>query len=103
MYSQPMRMMRKMMAWFFGRSIMGFHMTSCREVITLLSDYLDDDLPHEEMRNINMHLKACVDCRNYMNTYRETVRILGEIPDEPIPPAFEAHLEVLLQKRLRGE
>ncbi len=102
MYSARMKMMRKMMAWFFGRNILGFHMASCREVVTLLSDYLDDELPHAEKRSIDMHLTTCVDCRNYMNTYRETVRILGNIPDEPIPREFEEHLEFLLRNRLQS-
>jgi len=97
-----MRMMRKMMSLFFGRSFFGIRMASCREVVSLLADYVDEELPPDEKRSIDLHLKTCSDCRNYMNTYRDTVRVLGKLPDEPMPREFEEYLETVLIKRLQG-
>ncbi len=99
-YNAGMRMMRKMMAWVFGKKIMGMRMASCKDVAQILSDYIDDELPDSEKRSIDMHLVSCKDCRNYLNTYKVTVQLVGRIPDTPMPKDFADHLEGVLRKRL---
>ena len=100
MHGSTMNMMRKMMARFFGKRIFGIRMASCREVAELLSDYMENTLSDDERRSIDFHLKTCVDCRNYLETLKQTMTLLGQIPAVPMPSEFEEHLEALLRKRL---
>ncbi len=99
-YNAAMKMMRKMMAWMFGKKIMGLHMFSCKDVSQILQDYVDGELPDSERRSIDVHLMLCKECRTYLNTYRETIRLLGQAPAEPMPQDFADHLEAMLRKRL---
>ncbi len=98
-YNPAMKMMRKMMAWMFGKKIMGMRMISCRDVSQILQDYIEDELPDSERRSIDMHLALCKECRVFLSTYKETVHLVGRIPDTPMPKEFSDHLVVLLRKR----
>ena len=55
-YNAAMKMMRKMMAWMFGKKIMGMQMISCRDVSQVLQEYIDDELADSERRSIDVHL-----------------------------------------------
>jgi anti-sigma factor RsiW len=46
---------------------------TCREFIEFLDDYLSDTLPPERRAPFERHLSLCVDCRNYVESYKRTV------------------------------
>ena len=48
---------------------------TCRELITFLADYLDGELPAEKNVEFERHLSVCISCRQYIATYRETIRM----------------------------
>lgn len=62
-------------------------MTTCRDVIGVLDDYVDGALAPEDVAALERHLAGCLPCRAYLATYRKT-RALGaqaarlEMPDE---------------------
>ncbi len=99
-YNTMKRMMRRMMAWAFGRKIMGIQMVSCREVSQVLQDYLDGELSRAERRSITAHLALCSECRAFLSTYRETLSLLGRLPSTPMSRKFSEGLENLLLDRL---
>lgn len=51
---------------------------TCREILDFLMAYLDGELPAEEAQSFERHLGACPACVEYLNTYRETVRLEKE-------------------------
>lgn len=63
---------------------------TCRDFADFLDRYLGGELPAELSRQFDEHLGACPDCRNYLETYRQTIRAgraaLGA-EGEPVPPA----------------
>jgi len=83
------------------RSRAGEWILSCGEVITFLFEYLEDDVAEERKREFERHLELCPSCRNYLDTYRESLRLArdaersgeAEIPELP---------EHLLQAILRA-
>jgi anti-sigma factor RsiW len=50
---------------------------SCRELVELVSDYLDDSLDRRTRRRVARHLTGCEDCSEYVAQMRVTVRLLG--------------------------
>jgi len=58
---------------------------TCREVIDLLTDYVEDALPEQERRRVEAHLASCDGCTTYLEQMRETIRLTGMLTEEQIP------------------
>ena len=64
----------------------------CREVIELLTDYVEDALPEQERRRVEAHLATCDGCTTYLEQMRETIRLTGMLTEEQIPDAERKRL-----------
>ncbi len=64
---------------------MGEHVT-CREVVELVSDYLDRALGTEETTLFEQHLAFCDGCDFYLDQMRATIATVGRITEEDVPP-----------------
>jgi len=71
---------------------------TCKEVVELVTDYLEDALSASERRRFDEHLSTCPYCQIYLDQMRQTIRTVGHLPEEAVPPAA---LEALLA-RFRG-
>ena len=59
---------------------------TCREVVELITAYLEDALDAEERTRVLAHLEACVNCATYLDQMRQTVRFLrGNAPNGLTP------------------
>jgi len=65
---------------------------TCREVIDLLTDYVEDALPGQERRLVEAHLAICDGCTTYLEQMRETIRLTGMLTEEQIPDAERERL-----------
>jgi predicted anti-sigma-YlaC factor YlaD len=61
------------------------HVT-CRQVVELVSDYLERALPADEAALFEQHLNFCDGCVLYVDQVRETVSTVGRIREEDVPP-----------------
>jgi anti-sigma factor RsiW len=52
---------------------------SCRELVELVSDYLDGRLPEPVRVRFEDHLALCPGCVTYLEQIRATVRLLGRV------------------------
>jgi predicted anti-sigma-YlaC factor YlaD len=50
---------------------------SCRELVELVTAYLDRALAAEEMARMDAHLKLCGPCWTYVEQVRTTVRLVA--------------------------
>jgi predicted anti-sigma-YlaC factor YlaD len=67
---------------------------TCKEVVELVTDYLEGALPDIERQRFDEHLDGCPFCRVYLEQMHQTVRMLGRLPEEGIAPeAISALLE----------
>jgi predicted anti-sigma-YlaC factor YlaD len=71
---------------------------TCKELVELVTDYLEGALSLSDRRRFDEHLTTCPYCQIYLDQMRQTIRTLGHLPEEAVPP--EA-LEALLA-RFRG-
>ena len=66
------------------------HDLSCREVVELVTDYLEGALGDEERTRFEMHLVYCSGCARYLDQMRGTIAAVGgtapleesDVPDE---------------------
>ena len=74
----------------------------CREVITFLADYLEEQLPADTREAFASHIDGCDSCTAYLATYSETIRICRQLAhfDESVSDAAPAQLiEAILRAR----
>ena len=61
-------------------------MLTCQELTELVTDYLEDRLSFMDRLRFRMHVGMCGHCRAYLDQINQTVRTLGRLPAEDIPP-----------------
>jgi len=59
---------------------------ACRELVELVTEYLEDRLAPSDRARFEAHLTACEACRTYLEQFRQTVRALGRLPEESLSP-----------------
>ena len=58
----------------------------CRELVEVITDYLEDRLSPVDRARFEAHLAECEACRTYLEQFRQTIRALGRLPDESLSP-----------------
>ena len=56
----------------------------CRELVELVTDYLENRLSARDKARFEEHLAQCDACRTYLEQFRQTVRVLGRLPEESL-------------------
>jgi anti-sigma factor RsiW len=65
---------------------------TCREVVELMTDYLDGALSPTERARFERHIGGCDGCTAYLAQLRKTREVVGRLADEPIPASLEQEL-----------
>jgi anti-sigma factor RsiW len=68
------------------------HMLTCREMVELVTDYLEGRLDGADRERFEAHVAECDACTLYIEQMRMTVTALGHIPPETISPEAEREL-----------
>ena len=58
---------------------------TCKEVVEIVTDYLEGALSELERARVERHLAACDGCSNYLEQMRETIRLTGMLTEAQIP------------------
>ena len=64
----------------------------CRELVELVTEYLEGRLSPLDRARFEAHLAACDACRAFMDQLRQTIRALGRLPEESLSPEARAAL-----------
>lgn len=64
----------------------------CRDVVELMTDYLEGALSVADRARFEEHLAGCDGCRAYLEQLRETRRVAGRLASEPVPDSLQAEL-----------
>jgi len=67
---------------------------ACRELVELVTEYLEGTLPAEERARFEAHLAGCRHCRAYLEQMRQTIAILGRLTEDLLDP--QAREDLLL-------
>lgn len=58
----------------------------CRELVELVTDYLEGRLAPTDHARFEAHLDECSACETYLEQMRQTIRALGRLPEESLSP-----------------
>ena len=65
---------------------------TCREMVELVTDYLEGALTLHERATFEAHLSVCPGCTAYLEQMRETIRLTGALSEETIPEPVRLEL-----------
>jgi anti-sigma factor RsiW len=65
---------------------------TCREMVELMNDYLEDALSPEDRARFEAHLSGCDPCTRYLAQIRETIEVTGRLTEEAVPTATRDEL-----------
>ncbi len=74
---------------------------TCRDGVDLLMDYLEGLLPEPLRLDIEAHVAGCPRCVAFVESYRQTPRILRGTTGGDVPEDVAASLRRLLAERRR--
>ena len=60
---------------------------ACRELLELITDYLDDALPGDVRTAMTAHLEACDGCARVLEEFRTTFALPGTLTEDRVRPA----------------
>jgi anti-sigma factor RsiW len=75
---------------------------ACRQVVELVTDYLEGDLPEPLRAAVERHLTLCPPCVTYVEQMRTTAASLPGIPVESVSPAAREELLTAFRGLLPG-
>lgn len=78
-------------------------MTTCKEIITLLSDYLEGDMPSARREDFERHMSDCPPCVEFLEDLRKTCSLLGGLRCEEMPQAVQRRLRSFLDRCTKGK
>jgi predicted anti-sigma-YlaC factor YlaD len=64
----------------------------CSELVELVTAYLDRSVDAETQKRVVDHLALCDGCQQYVDQFRQTIRVLGELPPERLTDDARAGL-----------
>src|SRR5260370_29621189 len=59
---------------------------ACKEVVELVTEYLEGGLLLEQRAQLEEHLADCPGCRNYIEQVRLTISMLHHLAQQPVVP-----------------
>jgi anti-sigma factor RsiW len=71
---------------------------TCRELVELVSDYLEGALPPSDRARFETHIGGCDNCAAYLRQMRETVALLGTLPADALSPEAERELRAAFRE-----
>ncbi len=57
---------------------------NCKELVELITSYLEDSLPPDERARFEEHLASCKGCQGYMQQMQTTIRLTGKLTEDEV-------------------
>lgn len=61
---------------------------ACKQMVELITDYLEGALPRRERSRFEAHLAGCEHCTEYLAQIRVTIAVTGRLREEHLTPAM---------------
>ncbi len=72
----------------------------CKKIMKCLSDYIDGEVSENLCKMVEQHLEQCFECRCIVNSLKNIVELLHQLPEEHIPEEMEKKLLERLRQAL---
>lgn len=75
---------------------------TCKELVELVTDYLEGALPPRDVARFEEHVVSCPPCRAHLAQMRSTIELVGRIPEESVSAEAEQDLLEAFRKWKQG-
>lgn len=75
---------------------------TCRELVELVTEYLEGTLAPEERARFEEHLAVCPGCSIYLDQMRKTLAMLGALAEDAVAPDARQQLLQAFRDWKRG-
>jgi anti-sigma factor RsiW len=75
---------------------------TCKELVELVTDYLEDELSSADRDRFEQHLVLCDGCAWYLDQMRTTIGLTGSLAEESIPAEVQERLLTAFRDWRRG-
>lgn len=65
---------------------------TCKELVELVTDYLEGDLSSEDKERFETHLATCDGCTAYLQQMRKTIQTIGCLEEHSLSPQAKENL-----------
>ena len=65
---------------------------TCKELVELITQYLEGTLPEEARLQMENHLSGCDGCTHYLEQMRQTIFLTGQLREESLTQQQRAGL-----------
>jgi len=65
---------------------------ACKELVEIITDYLEGTLPERDRARFDEHLMTCPGCREYVDQMRTMLRLAGRLTVDSISPGARDEL-----------
>ena len=65
---------------------------TCRELVAIVTDYLDGALTDADTRRFDQHLTDCDGCTTYLEQFRQTIGLAGRLEPADVDPQAQDDL-----------
>ena len=76
---------------------------TCRELVELVTDYLEGNLSPRARRRFESHLAGCPHCTEYLAQMRETIRLAGRVEPGDLTPQARDEIVDLYRRWRSGQ
>jgi predicted anti-sigma-YlaC factor YlaD len=76
---------------------------TCKEMVELVTDYLEGNLSAAQRFRFEDHLSECEGCTNYVEQMRKTVQITGQLSEADVSPEAERELLAIFRNWKRAQ
>jgi anti-sigma factor RsiW len=73
----------------------------CRDLVELVTAYLDDELPEDMRAQFDEHLGGCDGCQNVLAQWRRTIALAGRLTEDDVDNTDEVTRDRLIST-MRG-
>ena len=73
-------------------------MRECRDIVRLLAEFLEHQLPHDVQASLERHLAQCPRCLAQLKTYESTVSLLRSVREDDLPAELRWTLKSFIHR-----
>lgn len=71
---------------------------ACREMVELITDYLEGALPRAQRRRFEAHIAGCEHCTEYLEQMRSTIRLTGRLREQDLTPRMREEFTSVFER-----
>ena len=78
------------------------HLESCQDVLALLSDYVDFELPLADCGEVEEHLAGCAACLEFVESLPNTIALCRAYAPDALPTPLSDRARIALESAWRN-